>query len=170
MRETRSENTSKLVILVLLAVGFIMVLGITAAFAAENEYVGVMKCKGCHKKQFKSFSATKHAKVFDLLKGDEQKDAKCLGCHTTGYGKPAKANAKLEGVQCEACHGPGSKYKSMKVMSKKLYKSDKDGQHKKAVAAGLIIPDEAVCTGCHNSTSPTFKSFNFAEAVEKIKH
>lgn len=166
MRETRS----KLVVTVLLAVGFIMVLGITAAFAADNAYVGVMKCKGCHKKQFKSFSETKHAKAFDLLSADEQKDAKCLGCHTTGYDKPAKANAKLTGVQCEACHGAGSKYKSMKVMSKKLYKSDKAGQHEKAVAAGLIVPDEAVCKSCHNSNSPNFKSFNFAEAVEKIKH
>jgi 3-hydroxymyristoyl/3-hydroxydecanoyl-(acyl carrier protein) dehydratase len=33
-----------------------------------------------------------------------------------------------------------------------------------AVAAGLVIPTEATCTGCHNSESPTFPgSFNYEE-------
>lgn len=165
-------KTKSLGVMFALAVvfGLVLFVGNGIAEATEAQYVGVKKCKGCHKKQFKVWEGTKHSKAWSLLNADQQKDAKCAGCHYTGYGKSAKANAKLEGVQCEACHGAGSKFKSMKIMSKKLYKSDRDGQHAKALAAGMIVPEEAVCKGCHNEKSPNFKPFNFAERYEKIKH
>jgi hypothetical protein len=37
---------------------------------------------------------------------------------------------------------------------------------------GLIIHSEkeAFCTTCHNSESPSFKSFNYEEAWAKIQH
>ncbi len=35
-----------------------------------------------------------------------------MSCHVTGYGKPGGStvtfNEKLQNVQCEECHGPGS--------------------------------------------------------------
>jgi hypothetical protein len=40
----------------------------------------------------------------------------------------------------------------------------------KAVAAGLVIPDEGTCLTCHNDKSPTFKGFDFASAMAKIAH
>ena len=61
---------------------------------------------------------------------------------------------------CESCHGAGSEYKSMKVMK------DREA----SVAAGLVIPTEETCTGCHNDKSPTFKGFDFAEYSAKIAH
>lgn len=85
--------------------------------AAGATYLGVAKCKMCHPKQHKTWEAMKHAKAFEQLIGDEQKDPECLKCHTTGFGKggydPAKAaeeNAKFANVQCESCHGPGSEH------------------------------------------------------------
>ena len=44
-----------------------------------------------------------------------------MKCHVTGHGKPAssfgpKFIVAEEAVGCEACHGPGSEYKKMKVM------------------------------------------------------
>jgi len=34
-----------------------------------------------------------------------------------------------------------------------------------SVAAGLLIPDEATCMGCHNAESPTFSGeFDFEAA------
>lgn len=150
--------------------GLITFVGANVASAADPVYVGVIKCKGCHKKQFKVWEGTKHAKAFSLLNADQQKDEKCVGCHVTGYGKAAKEGAKLENVQCEACHGPGSKFKSMKIMSKKKFKADRAGQHAKALAAGLIIPGEDDCKKCHNEKNPNFKPFNFKEMFEKIKH
>jgi len=67
-----------------------------------------------------------------------------------------------DGVQCETCHGPGSDYKSIKIMKDK----------KLAVENGLIIYDkpEQLCLNCHNEESPYFKGFNFNEMWPKIEH
>ena len=130
------------------------ILILSAAVVGAADYISAAKCKMCHKVQFESWSGLAHAKAFDRLEGDDKGNAECLKCHATG------GSADMPGVQCEACHGPGSDYKSMKVMK----------DHDAAVAAGLIIPTEATCTGCHNDKSPTFKGFNFAEAAAKIAH
>ena len=155
----------KRVIVLCLAVLF--VLGIAAMAYAGPKYVGADKCKGCHKGEkngevFEKWLESKHAKAFDLLKGDEQKNPKCLACHTTGYGKETEAAPEaLHGVQCEACHGPGAEYKSKKVMEDK----------KAAQAAGLLIPNAKTCTdNCHNKNSPNFKEFDFDKSYAKIKH
>ena len=92
--------------------------------------------------------------AFDQLKGDEQSNPECLKCHATG------ASAEMPGVQCEACHGPGSDYKSMKVMK------DRDA----SVAAGLVLPDEATCRGCHEGAPHEQAAFDYAEAVKKGVH
>ena len=86
----------------------VVLLAVTALSAAD--YIGAAKCKMCHKVQYESWSGMKHAKAFDLLKPEEQAKAECLACHA------ANASADMPGVQCESCHGPGSDYKSMKVM------------------------------------------------------
>src|SRR5262245_38845001 len=132
-------------------------LAATAGTGASPEYVGAAKCKTCHSKEFTIWSASPHAKAFEKLKADDQKKPECVGCHVTGQGKPAAAGAELNGVQCEACHGPGSLYKATTIMSKKVYEADKDAAHKKSLEVGLIIPTEETCKGCHNEKSPNFK-------------
>jgi len=139
-------------------------------FAEEPLYVGVIKCKGCHKKEHAAWLKDKHSMAMSALSEEEQKNSKCLKCHTTGYGKPAKPRAKLENVQCEACHGPGSLFKNTKIMSKKKYKEDPRKAHEMAVAAGLLEPNEQVCVQCHNDRAPTFKGFDFEEAIKKADH
>jgi hypothetical protein len=50
--------------------------------------------------------------------GEENKPYNCGGCHTTGYNPEGHQNDmpgitgtwEFEGVQCEACHGPGSQH------------------------------------------------------------
>jgi hypothetical protein len=138
--------------------------------AGEATFVGQAKCKACHMTQHKAWMAASHAKAFETLKPEDQGKAECIACHTTGQGKAAAEGADLKGVQCEACHGPGSLYKSMKIMSKTKYKEDPEAAHKASVAAGMLVPDEKTCTGCHNDKSPTFKGFDYAAAREKIKH
>jgi hypothetical protein len=141
----------------ILLIGVVLAVFSVALALSGPTFIGDGKCKMCHKTEHASWAKMKHAKAFDLLKPEEQKDEKCLSCHTTGYGTSDKV---LEGVQCEACHGPGSEYKSIKVM--------KDPE--KAKAAGLIEADEKVCVGCHNEKSPTFKGFNYEEAKSKAMH
>jgi hypothetical protein len=118
------------------------------------DYIGAAKCKMCHKVEFTSWSEMAHAKAFDVLKPEEQGNAECLKCHATG------GSAEMPGVQCEACHGPGSEYKSMKVM--------KDPAASKA--AGLITPDEAKCRSCHEGAPHDQKAFDYATMKDGGKH
>ncbi len=136
--------------------------------AQDFEYVGVMKCKICHNSttkgaQYKKWEASKHAHAMEALKGNDAKNPKCLKCHSTFYSVSPDLRAGIkakEGVSCESCHGPGSKYKSLGVMK----------NHKKSLANGLIIPNEQTCKKCHNSESPNFKGFDYKTYLAKIAH
>jgi len=152
------------------------------AVAADHAYVGAGKCKMCHNSpakgaQFTKWTESSHSKAYATLASEEakkiasekgiadpQKADECLSCHVTGHGADAamltdKYNVE-DGVGCESCHGPGGDYWKMTVMK---VKDD-------AVAAGLVLPTEATCKGCHNEKSPTFKGFDFAAASAKIAH
>jgi hypothetical protein len=145
-------------------------LAAAASGAASPQYVGASKCKTCHTKENTTWAASPHAKALEKLSAEERKKPECVSCHVTGHGQPAAAGALLDGVQCEQCHGPGSLYKATSIMSKKVYEADPEAAHKKSLEAGLIIPTEATCKGCHNEKSPHFKGFDFKAMSEKIKH
>lgn len=132
----------------------VFALGLVAAVAGDNTYIGASKCKMCHKVQFASWSETPHAKALDKLKPEEQAKAECLKCHATGD------SAEMPGVQCESCHGAGSGYKSMKIM--------KDTAA--ATAAGLVKPEEALCVSCHEGAPHDQAEFVYAEAVKTGLH
>jgi len=136
--------------------------------------VGGNTCKKCHIKVYNSWKKTKMAKAFDTLKPGEDaetktklkldpkkdytKDAACLECHTTGFDLPggykigSETAQNYEGVGCESCHGPGSKFIVIHkdaMMKKQKFTFDevsKVGQHK---------PDAKSCTICHNLRNPT---------------
>lgn len=148
-----------------------------------HKYVGVKKCKICHKKketgeQFKIWSKSPHANAMKSLSSkealkfakengiaDPAKEPKCLKCHSTAGSSDQELHAKSltleEGVSCESCHGPGSSYKKKKVMK----------NQKLAIENGLIIPDEKTCVKCHTEKdNPFYKPFNFKERVKEIAH
>jgi len=153
-----------------------------AVAPAQNKYVGANACKMCHQgakkgDQFKIWQGSKHANAYKVLSGPEaqkirkgaEKDPECLACHTTGHGMDAamfdKKFSMEDGVQCEACHGAGDKYKSMSTMK----------DHGKAVAAGMTDfkkegAIEKQCKTCHNEKSPTYKGFKLDEMLPKIAH
>ncbi len=172
----------------------IVTLALTAALAAflvgsavaeERAYVGLKKCKMCHKKddkgnQYGQWLETAHAKAFETLGTDKaiekakevgvdnpQENAACLKCHVTGYGEDEALTLKLvkeNGVTCESCHGAGGDYYKKKTMNAIAEgKTDRE-------SVGLIKPDKAVCERCHNEDNPFHEGFDFDAAFEKIAH
>jgi DnaJ-class molecular chaperone len=115
----------------------VVALGLVSLANAAPTYIGAEKCKMCHKVQYESWLAKgTHSKALEKAKAatNMKFDASCLACHATNK------DEALPGVQCEACHGAGSDYKSMSIM--------KDVE--KAKAAGLVVPVQATCDGCHD--------------------
>lgn len=154
-------------------------------FPSKPGYVGTKVCGMCHKKedvgqQLKIWESSKHSQAYKTLltekadkvakekgfktKASETKE--CLKCHASGYDVDKSLLGEKfsieDGVQCETCHGPGSEYKSKKIME----------DRKLAVQNGLILYEkpEDLCTKCHNEESPFYKEFNFKEMWAKIKH
>lgn len=137
----------------------------------EHDYVGFQKCRSCHEKdlmgdQVGVWSKGPHHRAYDSLLGEasgkiarelgiegpaHESDA-CLRCHVTAFGvSPLRLANPMElgtGVQCEACHGPGRDYRKKKIMADR-----KEAERKGLWNAGR---DGAICTGCHNSESPTY--------------
>jgi formate-dependent nitrite reductase cytochrome c552 subunit len=162
--------------------------------AEDPKYVGSKSCQKCHYKEYTSWAKTEMALAFGTLKADAKsetkkkagldgskdytKDAKCVACHTTGYGKPGgypaitdkewtaeeKERAALfEGVGCESCHGPGEKTSPFKKENKEYKWAD-------LAKLGAVHPDEKSCAVCHSKESPSFKEFKFEEKVGKDTH
>ncbi len=167
---------------------FFLIIFIPITFLAqEAKFVGAKKCGMCHKAkmgdQLKIWRESKHASAFETLLSEEankiskemgfgekaSEASECLKCHATAYEVDASLIAssyKVElGIQCESCHGAGSKYKKKSIMK----------DHAKAVANGLVeFADEKAieehCRTCHNPESPTYMEFTFKEKWEEIKH
>ena len=81
--------------------------------AGQASYVGVERCTECHDEARKVWDKTAHATAYPTLQKDfKEFNLDCVSCHVTGYGKPGGStvtfNEKLQNVQCEECHGPGS--------------------------------------------------------------
>jgi Cytochrome c554 and c-prime len=191
------------VIGVAVAAAFLVALA-PQAQAKDAKYVGAEACSRCHKKdkegrQFEIWQGTKHAKAFETLgtaeaksaaasvgvSGEPQKSEACLVCHTTGFGQPESAFERKfaveDGVQCEACHGAGSEYKSRKTMKEIREETGPDMKKKSPTAekTGMVIPNESTCKRCHSEQiefkgktykNPKYKEFNFKTFYDKIKH
>jgi len=137
------------------AIVLLLAVGVGSLAYADPTYVGVDKCgKICHKVEYNSWKTLPHATAFDRLKPDEQGKAECLKCHATG------GSADLPGVQCEACHGPGSDYKSISTMKDK----------EKALAAGLTLPTKETCLKCHTGAPHEQKPFDWDTFQAKGVH
>jgi mono/diheme cytochrome c family protein len=150
-------------------------------------YVGSGKCSGCHRverrgNQYLWWQKDSHSHAFQTLITEKSKEVaakagvegpaptapQCLRCHTTVY-DPASGDKRenvesslppMEGVSCEACHGPGSKFANPVTMRDRA----------RFLRSGGREMSEAVCAECHNKLSPTFKPLVYEEAVAKIAH
>jgi hypothetical protein len=118
---------------------------------ADQHYIGTKKCAACHFDQFLKWRGTKHAKAFEVLTAKYESDAKCLKCHTTGYGEATgfktAADVDLKGVSCESCHGPGSKHEELS----KPFANAKPTPEQEKIARDSIwkMLPQNVCVTCH---------------------
>jgi len=129
------------------------------AFADEEPYyIGNRKCRLCHFEYFKEWENDPHANAFVRL-GRMQNNPYCLKCHTTGYRGPQgfvseKITPQLRGVQCEACHGPGSKHKD-------------NPEDERALPIGRKIDYQSVCIKCHDRNwTPEFNYEKYRKGIE----
>ena len=125
--------------------------------AEEPYYIGNRKCRLCHFEYFKEWEKDPHANAFTRL--GMKNNPYCLKCHTTGYRGPQgfvseKITPELRGVQCEACHGPGSRHKD-------------NPSNKGALPIGRKIDYETVCIKCHDRNwTPEFNYENYRKRIE----
>ncbi len=139
----------------------------TSVWAAESSqkqpvYVGARACAKCHDgrgmgNQYSRWLASKHAQAYGVLAQPEskkiaqlsgipqepQESPMCLGCHATGAHAEAWEKDKMffveEGVQCEKCHGPGSEYMDVSIMTNR----------QTATKMGLVLLTMQDCLNCH---------------------
>lgn len=112
----------------------------------EASYVGMEECSMCHGKATEQWKTTVHSRAWDtLVKLGKENHLDCIYCHVTAFDKPGGSNLAfnepLRDIQCEVCHGPGSK-------------------HVEADGKGHIVktPDKSLCVTCHNEEhSDTFQ-------------
>jgi hypothetical protein len=105
----------------------------------QSSYVGVDACTACHQSERQFWDRTPHHVAYaSLSQQNKQYNLECVGCHVTGYEAPGGTTVahveKLTDVQCEVCHGPGSRHVSSP-----------------ADPALVSVPERSFCAGkCHH--------------------
>jgi hypothetical protein len=158
-------------------------LGVDTYYPAVRPfYRGASYCQGCHAggtagNQYTTWVQSSHASAWQTLEENGVgADPYCIQCHTVGYrgvnadpaldngGYDETAVARLQGVQCENCHGPGSEhptdFTSVKVSLKpELCGECHNGPHHptfdewKSAGHNSVIAapsNNRACVKCHN--------------------
>jgi hypothetical protein len=119
----------------------------------QASYVGIEACTGCHPGPREVWNGTTHAHAYATLSTQYKEfNLECVSCHVTGYEQPGGSTVthadKLENVQCEVCHGPGSRHVANPVDKTRI----------------VGRPEASRCLECHHS--PHVEDF---DAVAKMK-
>jgi hypothetical protein len=155
MLDVLKEYTSKLASLPAPAVGNTESAGGRGPAGPRPKFVGAPKCGECHEKKLAIWKGSAHARAVETLaKTDQTKDHDCLPCHTTGYLAPTgfrdvDLTPEMANVQCEACHGRGSRH------------PDSEGEGYGAIASQM-------CINCHTPDKDLDWDFDRCWAI--IKH
>jgi len=128
-----------------------------SAGVQNHNFIGAASCRSCHEVEFDKWAAGPHARALSSLSDKDQKDARCRSCHTM---VPGAETQKLEGIQCESCHGAGRYYAKENVM--------RDRELRERLL--LTAPTEQTCLRCHTDSSPSMTPFDYKSALERIRH
>ena len=130
-------------------------------FDSKAEYVGAQACRDCHNEQYETWGKTVHASIY---KSEQAMAAPAeeMFRYNTGVGASGGyPELGLEGVQCEACHGPGERHVNEPDVKDKGYIISLGGKCSSCVV-------EQICRGCH--TFEFDPEFNFEKQIEKVQH
>ena len=162
-----------LAILIAAAVALTLTCGETTTGPGEADgyYLGAEACRQCHSTAYNDEIETRHFKTFDkdstffkAWTGAGQPDS-CLLCHTTGWNTnennhgadEAEYRKNLLGIQCEACHGPGSEHV-------------KGGGDPSKITVDYSAELCGSChTGSHHPTYDEWKVSDHADALVSLK-
>ena len=126
---------------------------------AGATYIGVEACSECHAKEHSTWAKSKHSTAwktlpakYRTLESEDPDGRACITCHVTGFGEADRggfdtvAKSKhLLSVQCEACHGPGSKHQAAaEKLKKKRLEEFPEGE------PTFMIKKPTSCSDCHN--------------------
>jgi 2',3'-cyclic-nucleotide 2'-phosphodiesterase (5'-nucleotidase family) len=123
----------------------------TAAQLSGDRYLGEKNCRRCHEVEYQMYTKQAHARAFEtLVKNQRDATPECLPCHVVGMGQSGgfvsrQGTPDLVNVQCENCHGMGTKHPE---------------------PGAVAGPD--VCITCH--THEQSPDFSYDEAVGHIIH
>ncbi len=125
------------------------------AAADQAHYVGVEACSSCHPQPREVWNGTSHSRAYATLASQfKEFNLECVSCHVTGYEQPGGSTVThvdlLKDVQCEDCHGPGSKHVADPTDHSLLKRR----------------PDPSVCTGCHHP--PHVEGFDVTAKMQEI--
>jgi 2',3'-cyclic-nucleotide 2'-phosphodiesterase (5'-nucleotidase family) len=125
-----------------------------AAQGSPEHYLGAQVCARCHAAETAQWRTTNHARAWQTLVDRKQEQAKeCVGCHVVGHGQPggfadAATTKDMVNVQCESCHGMGSRHEAYPTAERRV--------------------TEQTCRICH--TPETSPGFDFALYMPYVSH
>lgn len=146
--------------------------------SSGDKFVGAAKCGECHTKALEKWTESKHSHAFESLKTGRLGisriyDPECICCHTVGWNAPdvlryeggylsESKTSHLKGVQCESCHGPGSKHIEL------IEQEKKDEANKSVRVTIAEARKRFLCESCHDhDNSP---HFDFEKYWPQIAH
>jgi len=120
---------------------------------ATDHFLGADLCQRCHQAEAEQWKTTSHSKAWSTLV-EVKKDAtpECIGCHVVGYKAPGGFQTsndapRLANVQCENCHGMGTRHEEY--------------------AAALKVNQQA-CQNCHHGENDP--EFNWDKKLPMVAH
>ncbi len=120
----------------------------------QDHFLGSELCIRCHAEEGAQWKTTSHSVAWQTLI-NAKKDAtpECIGCHVVGYNQPggfvsATSTPNMSNVQCENCHGMGTRHEAFPSSTR-------------AVTA-------QVCITCHQGENDP--EFNWEKKLPMIAH
>ena len=120
---------------------------------ATDHFLGADLCIRCHADEGKQWHTTAHSLAWQtLIDAKKDADQECIGCHVVGYKQAGGFQGgqdapRLSNVQCENCHGMGTRH---------------------AEYATALKVSEIACKQCHRPDRDP--DFDWAKKSPKIAH